>query len=153
MYDSGKKYELAYLLTAFLERSQEYTKSEIETFIRQNVKAKIINNTGYAVDHIRRAMIDFQFLARTKDDRTYWVSENYIGLGEQDKLNLVKIENLIRDHPDQKTTCPFCPKTCYPIILMKHYNKRHERIYQWEKYMKELIESKWEILAEKYFNP
>jgi hypothetical protein len=78
MTGHSSKYFLAYYLADQLDAARKYRLEEIEQFIASQVDPTTYDDPTMALDHIRMAMVDNQFLIRDSDGRHYWVSDVFV---------------------------------------------------------------------------
>jgi hypothetical protein len=136
---SKKKRDIALVLTSFLERGRKYSAQEIEQFIRNNVKPIVLERTGFAPDHIRRAMIENGYVERDGVTNETWVADTFQGPFEIHTPRLALLKDLECSPPETKLACPECGKVMRANTLYAHYKKRHA-IPEW-----------WEEVFDRYF--
>jgi hypothetical protein len=91
MSGHSTKYFLAYYLADQLDAARKYSKEEIEQFIASQVDPTTYDDPTMALDHIRMAMVDNQFLIRNSDGGQYWVSELFVKPVDLVKNNFEKL--------------------------------------------------------------
>jgi hypothetical protein len=137
----NSKYVLAYYLTDQLETARKYSKEEIEEFIAGQVDPTTYDDPTMALDHIRMAMVDNQFLTRDNDGRRYWVSEFFVKPSDPIEKNF---EKLTRYQPSVARknfyTCGYCGQQFKGIRLARHFVRHHTFSRQMEKIKRFLIE-------------
>ena len=118
---SVKKSEIAWMLASLLDPDRQYTASEIDAFIRHNIKPEVLNDPLCLPDHIRMAMIEHRFMERDPAGTAYHLSEAFIdAFGD-------KVKRLSLDRPDEEMQCPGCwyAKVLRGRNLYQHYLKKH----------------------------
>lgn len=132
-----QKAEIAYLLVSFLDASRKYVSNEIDSFIANNVKPAIRQKLGYSIDHLRRAMIDNQYLSRQPDGSAYWVSTTFMGPDDQENANKQNLSKLLNNSQGEKMTCPYCKQDFSKNVILAHYQKKHSMTEYWHKRFEE----------------
>jgi hypothetical protein len=141
MTSHSSKYLLAYYLADQLDAARKYSKQEIEQFIARHVDPTTYDDPTMALDHIRMAMVDNQFLIRDNNGRHYWVSEFFVKPLDPVKKNF---ERLIRRHSsvggEKLYICGHCGQEFKGIGLVRHFVRHHTYSRQMEKIKRYLIE-------------
>ena len=134
------KYLLAYYLADQLDAAKKYSKEEIDQLITSQVDPTTYDDPTMALDHIRMAMVDNQFLIRDSDGSRYWVSELFVEPVDPVKK---KFEKLIRRQPsvsgENLYICKHCGQQFKGIGLARHFVRHHTHSRQMEKIERYLI--------------
>ncbi|HEX6185857.1 MAG TPA: DUF2087 domain-containing protein, partial [Pyrinomonadaceae bacterium] len=123
-----QKYEIAYLLASFLRPGEIYDSARLDEYIARTVKPDILGRRGYFPDHLRRCMIDNDFLRREPDGSRYWVSGSCTGPEEERNEEEGRRELLLRGAGEEKAVCPYCGARYSGGVLLRHYEKKHSSV-------------------------
>lgn len=141
MLAHSNKYLLAYYLADQLDPERKYRKEEIEQFIASRVDPTTYDDPTMALDHIRMAMVDNQFLIRDSDGSHYWVSELFVKPLDLVKINFEKLTRRQRSGVrDNLSVCELCRQRFKGIGLTRHFVRHHTYSGKMEKIKRYLIE-------------
>ena len=133
MIGKRRKREIAFILATFLERDQHYSSLEIEAYIQENVKSKILEEPSFALDHLRVAMIDNGFLNRNPTTNEYWVADDFEGAHDSNVSHLARYKQLMTESPNIVFRCEFCGRDVNGKSMLNHFLKRHALVKHWER--------------------
>lgn len=134
MTGHSSKYLLAYYLADQLDAARKYSKEEIERIIAGQVDSTTYDDPTMALDHIRMAMVDNQFLIRDSDGRRYWLSEFFVKPTDPVEKNFEKLTRHQSSAAGKKFyLCGQCGQQFKGIRLARHFVRHHTYSRQMEK--------------------
>ena len=121
-----KRIQIAWIFASLLDRTKQYTASEIETGLRQILNRQVFDDPVCSPDHIRVAMIENGFLERDEQGKSYRVPENFFdAFGDFGRLLSQAI-----DSGQERIGCPICEKAVTRGGLQVHILNNHVDVSQ-----------------------
>ncbi|MGC4045933.1 MAG: hypothetical protein QM758_19245 [Armatimonas sp.] len=122
---SKRKREIAYAITRLLEPERVYSSAEIETLVRLQVRADVLDEPGMAADHIRRCMVENGFVIRNNLTNEVQASETFLREQGAYAANIAYFQEIAALEPERQIFCPSCKQKLRAAVMAKHYRRNH----------------------------
>ncbi|WP_289031277.1 hypothetical protein [uncultured Paraglaciecola sp.] len=120
-----KKKEIAeFILSNMTART--YEKAALDSLISTIVSYQYLSQPMYAIDHLRRALVDYGYMAKDPSTDVYVIKAGVVGLQQRHELIQDKLEQVAKNHPEEKIECNYCDYVAKPVAMLNHYLKKHD---------------------------
>lgn len=121
------------VIAMLLDPDRRYSSREIEDLISKNVRSSVLEQRGFAPDHIRRAMIENGYAERDEITNETWIAKTFTGIPDVHGPRIAFLMKRLDEAPGSTEICPECGRTMKVDALLRHYQKRHAGEEPWEK--------------------
>lgn len=120
----NKKKEIAEFILSNMS-TRTYEKAALDSLISSLVKSQYLSQPMYAVDHLRRALVDYGYMEKDPFTEVYEVKVGVVGLQQRHELIQDQLEQLAETCPEDKIECDYCDYAAKPVAMLNHYLKKH----------------------------
>ncbi|MDO6694665.1 hypothetical protein Q4574_15315 [Aliiglaciecola sp. 3_MG-2023] len=120
----SKKNRISEFILSLLDRTS-YTRHELDKIIVGSISRRYLSEPMYAVDHLRRALVDYGYMSKDPVTDIYTITETTEKLQVQHHRIESGLQKAIDDAPEVKVQCEFCDNKAKPSAMLNHYYKKH----------------------------